>query len=381
MKLPMPKLVNQKCNEMLDTIVLQLNKNEFFILDYSKFNTTEKIVLNNNFGFKKWINNPIRLDRNNDVYKPRLTLVKRGFTITLKIEFSAPKIIFNNNVDELEEKDFELLIKELGKKLENMGVMVHNEILKKSRVLYFHPSKNILLKNGYTSTFIIKELNKIDVSNNFDLDIKTYRNAGQSLQFYNGSHAFTIYDKISDLRKSKNKAIDKDQTKYQKAIFNEINKKKSYLEILRLEIRLTNTKKIKKVMDKVGYTKDYSFNNIFNKNLCKNIIQLYWEGFFEKNAFIFNRENNPQKILEKITIKHKNMNIEKAINLVGKYLLCQDEEGLRGFRNIVNKKGKYNWYRIKKDFLIFDDILDNNQWNFIKDIKKDLKEFKTLRFN
>jgi ribonucleotide reductase alpha subunit len=52
---------------------------------------------------------------------------------------------------------------------------------------------------------------------------------------------------------------------------------------------------------------------------------------------------------------------------------------LRGLKNIIDKKGKHTWYRIKKDFPKFKDILDDDKWNFIDDIKNDLEEFKPLR--
>ena len=43
-------------------------------------------------------------------YFPRLTLIKQqiaaGFRLTLRIEFSAPKLVFADNLDELETGDF-----------------------------------------------------------------------------------------------------------------------------------------------------------------------------------------------------------------------------------------------------------------------------------
>ena len=42
-----------------------------------------------------------------------MTIIKRGREIYLKIEFSAPKLLFGNNLEELEEADFDKIINKL----------------------------------------------------------------------------------------------------------------------------------------------------------------------------------------------------------------------------------------------------------------------------
>ena len=92
---------------MLDTVILQLDYKNYSIQKYDYFNTTKEQVDATKTPFRKWVNNPTSKDKKEGIYKPRLTLIKRGIRFILKIEFSVPKLIFGNNIDELEDNDFE----------------------------------------------------------------------------------------------------------------------------------------------------------------------------------------------------------------------------------------------------------------------------------
>jgi len=46
------------------------------------------------------------------------------------MEFSAPKLLYLNNLEELEDKDFPKIIETLQERLKTMGVMVSNQFLK-----------------------------------------------------------------------------------------------------------------------------------------------------------------------------------------------------------------------------------------------------------
>jgi len=129
----------------------------------------------------KCMNNPTSTDKAECIYKPRLTLMKRmtrkGIEIPLKIEFSVAKMLYGNNVDEVEESDFNAIVKALGKAMYDMGVFVSSTDIKNAAVSAFHPSKNIELKDGYTSSLVIKELKKINVSMKMDINKDSYRMA------------------------------------------------------------------------------------------------------------------------------------------------------------------------------------------------------------
>lgn len=367
---------------MLDTIKLQIPRGKYEIIEHYKFHPPTIGMLYNTSPHFKYVNNPTAYDKSLKVYKPKMTIHKRGMNFDLAIEFSAPKVLFNNNVNELEEKDFDEVVRKLQKKLFAMGVKININNLKYAQVLAFHPSKNIPLSRGYTSTFAIRELAKIDISKKFDISKIKFKNFGEELQFYTNSHSIVFYDKILDLENPENRAVNKQQTKYQKSLFDYL-KEKQRIELLRMEIRLSKKIKMNDILEEVGYSPDPLFKDIFKKDLCQKIINLYWDKFFNHNQFIFSTNSNQQEIMQLILMKYPKMQIKRAIYFAGLYTQCRDEQGMRGFRQIVDSfKPETNWTAVKRDIKLFEDaIFSNSVWGFLKDIKRELKNFKSYKIN
>jgi hypothetical protein len=368
---------------MLDTVILQIPIDYSAIIDHSKFKPSTKDILNNPEGFSKYVNNPTKEDKEKGIYKPRLTAIKRGGKIDLKAEFSVPKLLFGNNLEEAEENNFDEVVNKLRDTIKEMGVILWSHQIENAEVSVFHPSKNIPLSKGYTSSFAIRELSKINLNQKLDLEKVSFRNNGESLQLYANRHSIVLYDKINDLDKPQRRAIDKNQTKLQLDLFKHIEKEKKDLEVLRFEIRLSHKDKMKEVLEKVNYTGNLAFKSVFKKDLCQKIVKLYWEEFFSKDLFLFSVNNNPQKILQQILMKYPKTNIRTAIMLIGLNLLCKDEEGIRGFRSIAKDyKPKTNWEILKRYLDKFNNsILEKPAHGFIKDIQQNINEFKAFKLN
>jgi len=368
---------------MLDTVILQIPINYSAIIEHSQFTPSTRGILDNPANFYKYTNNPKKADRESGIYKPKLTIIKRGKKIYLKIEFSVPKLLFGNNLDEIEEGDFDEAVSKLRKTIKQMGVRLWTHEIEKAEMTAFHPSKNIPLSKGYTSSFAIRELSKINLNQKLDLERVGFRNDGEALQLYSNRHSLVLYDKINDLNKPAKRAIDKDQTKPQLDLFEYIKKEKRSLEVLKLEIRLSHKAKMIEILEKVGYTDTPLFKNIFKRDLFQKIINLYWDNLFRKNPFLFSVNNNPQKILQMILMKYPRTNIRTAIMLVGLNLLCKDEEGIRGFRSIAkNYRPRFNWIMLNNYLRKFEDeIFTKPAHGFIRDIEKSLDSFETFRLN
>ena len=101
-----------------------------------------------------------------------------------------------------------------------------------------HYSKNIELNDGYTSRYVINELNKIDVNKRFDFEKTRYPNDGVSVVAHTKAHEYIIYDKIADLEKKKKRAIDKVRTSKQQSLFADFEKLERPREDYPLRIRL-----------------------------------------------------------------------------------------------------------------------------------------------
>jgi len=368
---------------MIDTIIIQIPIEYPAIIDHGKFTPSTRGIIDNPASFFKYTNNPKKADRESGVYKPKLTIIKRGKKIYLKAEFSVPKLLFGNNLEEAEESDFDEAVSKLRKAIEQMGVRLWTHEIEKAEVLSFHPSKNIPLSKGYTSSFAIRELSKINLNYKLDLERVSFRNDGEALQLYSNRHSLVLYDKINDLNKPAKRAIDKDRAKQQIDLFKYIKREKRSLEVLRIEVRLSYKDKMKEILERVGFTDSPLFKNIFKKDLCQKIVKLYWEEFFGKNLFLFSVNNNPQMILQKILMRYPKTNIRTAVMLTGLNVLCKDEEGIRGFRSIAkNYKPKFNWIMLSNYLRKFkDEIFTKPTHGFMQDIKENLDKFETFRLN
>ncbi len=178
----------------------------------------------------------------------------------VRIEFSVPKLLYLNNLDELEDKDFPRVVSTLQKRLKTMGVVVPDTLLKNASVSAVHFSKNIKLEDGYTASHLISEMNKVNLRKSFDFARTRYINDGQSLYAHATSHQLVIYDKIADLGKDKKRSIDKDQSLYQRSLFEVLGKRET-LEIIRFEIRLSQKQKLNSVLESLGYSKNPVFRD------------------------------------------------------------------------------------------------------------------------
>ena len=370
---------------MIDTIILEIITNLSSVIDNSRFHPSTR-VLETIKGFLKCRNNATAEEIKKRIYRPKLTMMKRGPMIILKVEFSAPKILWKNNLDEIEEKDFNEMVIELQNNVREMGVTLQIPQIENAKVIGFHPSKNIVLTNGYTSSFTLKELSKISLSQKMDIEKVSFRNGGEAIQFYANRHSAVFYDKINDLNKPSKRAIDKDQTKYQEELFEFIKKERKSLEVLRFEPRLSKSDKMKEILEQVGFIEEPLLKNIFKRDLCQKIVKFYWEKLFGSNLFLFNTYNNPQKILEMILTRYPKTKIRTAVMFVGLNLLCKDDDGIRGFRNIAgnygNYKNKTNWLALKKYIKKFDDeFFTRSIHGFVKDIQEAIDKFEAFKLD
>ena len=281
------------------------------------------------------------------------------FEKNMFISFSCQNILFKNNLDELEEYDFDLVITRLLDELKILGIETTWESIKNSEVTEIDISKNFIIKN-YDCLSVLSNMKKVDI-NYMDSMERDYSNGGKSLYFRNGEHEICIYDKISQMKK-----------------YNIPEKlRKKYPNILRFEVRL---KKVAKVRNILNMSK-VKFGDVFKKSVWKYVIELYMGKIIsDKNLFLFEEFDANEKALRILTLK-KDITLDDLIYTIGVNVLCKDQDGLKTFLNTI--ESYYHDYKIKelKKFLFFFSDFNNitYQYNFIKDIKKQLKEFKSLR--
>lgn len=246
---------------MLDTIVLTLPEHQFSISYPERFSPDSGFLTNPVYGGRtlmKAIYNPTKAESSSG-YKPRLTLVKRPFTdrinsISLEIEFSAPKLVFGNNFVEFNGRaDFEAVLSTLHSVLGEMGIEVEPSVLRTAQVTAIHYSKNVLLDRNTPVFLLITELQKLDVSAKLDLNQTDFRNGGQMVKYHAGTYEVALYDKVKDLEQASKYGNSRSAETDSACQLNFLSFKE-LPEVLRFEVRL-RSKKLKPLIKQIGISK------------------------------------------------------------------------------------------------------------------------------
>ena len=364
---------------MIDTVCLLIPREKMtFLLGISNWELYSKTDQ-----YEKYIRNPSRIEKDTGKYFPRLTKYNRRFSqdINVRVEFSAPKLLYLNNLDELQEEDFAKVIDILQNRLETMGIIVSKTVLQNASVSSVHFSRNIKLEDGYTANHLISEMNKVNLRKSFDFTRSRYINDGQSLYAHTTSHQLVIYDKVADLVKDKKRAIDKDQSAYQQSLFNEL-KKKETMEIIRFEVRLNQNQKMNKVLEQLGYQKNPAFKDVFYKSLAQKVVQEYWKKLIkDRNLGLFSISLSLKDILRTLYLANQKLKPKQAIYFLGLFMLGKDENGMRELRSIIEKKShERTWYRIVKHMQIASELITKNKVrDWVTQIDKKLENYEPYK--
>lgn len=341
---------------MIDTVTIRLNEWQFRIVDHNKFSPNSQgmfIPPYTRMGGRAYIDsvqNPTRRELLNGNYKPQLTLRKRWQNgqplVFLYIQFSAPKLLFGNNFDELTDSDFDLVIDKLQTKLLEMGVSTNIPELRNAVCSKVHFGKNIILTNYAIPYMLIKEIKKTDFDLRYDIAEKDYRNEGHSIRFHSKDFEIIFYDKKKDLLKAKigdSKAIEQDNA-IQLGLFDEI-KTENPFEVLRMETRLNTLRRIQQELG-VGNHK-VTFEEIFKEKLAFKVLNKYWRIIFDNYELMSYQIENKEKFLANFIINNPKARLGNAFQTYA-FLEYVKEIGIRRFRKIIEDRySQRTWYSLK----------------------------------
>lgn len=365
---------------MIDTTALNLKRDMFAVLDKTKF-----YPLTQSSGdsfFRKWVRNPSKEETKAYGYLPKLTYLERPIESILKVEFSAPKLIFGNNFDEIEDKDFEEIIIKLKQRLRLLGVNIFEYLLNNAPVSVIHYSKNIPLTDGSSPYMYLKEIQKANVTQRLDFNQTDFRN-GHSVKFRVNSFEVTFYDKLRDLEKAKiseKRAIEKDNI-IQMDLFEEIKEgkrqSKTPFEILRMEVRLNQPQKIRQVLRKIGLEVEPTFQNLFKKEIAKRILLYHLnqiEDVYPK--LLYFKPKSAKDFIAQFIIDNPRAKIKDSFIALG-FQKAVDDLSVREIRELLKKYPKMAWYRFYKE---------SNSFNYPKTalpifepIRNSITKFKPLK--
>src|SRR3989344_1127844 len=345
---------------MIDTIVLILKQGMFTIMEPDRFEPSARWLKDDSIslggrGYTPSKQNPTPAELKNGIYKPRLTLTKRmngyrNYEVTLKIEFSLPKLIFGNNFDELEDKDFEPIVEKLRLILKDMGVMVFTIRLKEALASAVHYSKNIPLTDGSTPHYLISKIKEANIKLSLDVNQTDFRNDGHSYKWHCNSYEVAFYDKLKDLRTAKiseKRALESDNS-IQLNLFNTQPISKPF-EVLRMEVRLGTRRKIRQILKSIGLDIEPTFKSLFNSQISQTILLCYLHEMESRRPTLLDYQNGkPKELLADLIINNPKLGPKRTLQLFG---LKQAMElvGMREIRVLFNKYTDRSWYRLVAD--------------------------------
>lgn len=277
---------------MLDTIAINLQQSDYIIHCPDRFQPHAGIITNSVYRGKGIVKCAYNPDENEKAlgYMPRATLYRKPYgpnaeAIWLKIEFSAPKLIFGNNFEELRGKDdFNNVVTALQEALNRMGIEISYDALIKAKISAIHYSKNILLKRDLPCNRLIQFLERADMTTRLDLSQTDFRNAGQMVKYHANDYEIAFYDKMRDLEQVRKYGARRGVETDYSSRFELMGTRHS--EVLRLEVRL-KSRKLKPLLSALGIKPKTTLEELFCTDISRTVLLHYW-GEITKGLYILN---------------------------------------------------------------------------------------------
>lgn len=364
---------------MLDTVVLTLPEKDFFIRHGDRFAPSAGFLQNPMYGTNQMVKavyNPTKAEKRTG-YKPRLTLIKKPFTerikaIFLRVEFSAPKLIYGNNFVELRgHDDFLPVLTALHTALASMGIEVSLEILKSASVSAIHYSKNILLERETPCFMLIRELEKLDLSAKLDLTQTDFRNSGQMVKYHASTYEIALYDKVKDLQQASTYG-DKRSAEIDNASQLDLLNSLKLPEVLRFEIRL-KSRKLKSLLAQIGHAESLTFQNLFSASVSRTILLHFWNQITDGLYLLNLNADDPAALIARIKAAHPRKRQTSILQLVG-FAHTAEKLGIRGAKLHLGLKNQ-TFYRLKKDLKALDGTHTTPRFSVLKAVKEQITEF------
>lgn len=221
---------------------------------------------------------PLEKEKQSGEYFPKVKLLEvirpNGIQQLLYITFSAPKLIFSNNFNELKSHHIKLVCKKLSQQLLKMGISVSPKTLQTANVSQIHYSKNILLI-GQTIGEVFTILRKAQ-----PLRSKSYRYEKYSSYLYNGQ-SIHVYTKHHGLCFYDEKAASRNNKLVPNELYSDAWELPDFINVLRIESRCNNPADIRKTLKWAGLPipKSLTLKELFSANISKAVLLKEFETY------------------------------------------------------------------------------------------------------
>jgi hypothetical protein len=334
--------------KMIDTIRLLIPIEQPQQFDGSYFTPTIREVMNGR-SYAKATLTPSKTYAKMGKYMPQLTFFKRptnpGIMYELAIEFSAPKMLFSNNFDELQETDLAELLKSLQAALFDLTKChFSDEQLLNAAISKWHPSKNIIFEDYTAAQTVINVIAKLDVSRIYDRQYTTFRD-GHVIHFHCNSVDIAFYDKMADLRKAQtsDKRTFARENIIQLDLLEQLTNLRPF-EVVRYEVRLANRKAVRKAYPQIP---NPTLQQLFKAEHCRSLLLAHWQKLSKTIDMIELDEQRPYELLQNYLAANPGTKPMTALAAVSGLLIC-GQVGVSGLRNVLDAQYDSSaWYRLK----------------------------------
>ena len=335
---------------MIDTVKILINVSDPIRFTDRWFSPISLSQLVHSRGYGKTFLNPPKAYERTGIYMPRLTMYKRinkfGSPIyQLAVEFSAPKMLFGNNFNELQEADFDSLIAKLQSALyELIGIKFFSAQLAHAEVSAWHPSKNIVFLDYTSCQSVLNVVGKLDVSRVYDFQKTDFRD-GHVVHIHTNSLDIAMYDKMADLRKAK-KSDKRALEKNSRIQLNLLELLPEYrpMEVFRYEVRLVGKRSVKQAFPHLD---SFTFEDLFKKDLSQGLLIKHWQKITQNVDMLALDASKPLALLQNYIESNPNATPQNALAAVGG-LFIAEEAGCSGLRNTLEARfGSHTWHRLK----------------------------------
>lgn len=223
-------------------------------------------------------------------YTPRVEIFEKltnqmSVIYEVRVEVSVAKLLYGNNLQEIDESDLNSVCSKIQETVLNAGVRIRREAILNAPVSRLHLGKNILLPGHIHSHEIVEAISKSESTKSYENSRERYGNDGTLARIRSGSREDVFYDKIKDMLKTKSKAVDKTGKDVERAFVETYNLERA--NILRYEHRFLRIEPLKSSVNgylKREYNHQVTFTDVFNNHLWRHVLQKTWRNIYDKPA-------------------------------------------------------------------------------------------------
>lgn len=313
-----------------------------------------------------------------DFPNPRAKEEENGRIFGYQITFSAPKLLYGNNIEEVTEDQFEDVVDVLYEQLQflDLPTEISKEDIRQAKLRRLDYSKNAMIAELVPGEQFCSMLMRSEHVYRSKYSQTQYRH-GDSYRENIKKRSVVIYDKLAEFRNS----LPKDKVLNVREQFFLAAEKAHLFQVFRLEVQMQDLNQIAIELERFGIERaGITFSRVFSKELAHSILMRYWKSLIENldpNPELFS-EDNLFATFNEMAVNKGNKGPQALLATFGLRYLAH-KCGLGNVKDIFYREyDSQAWGRIEK--LYEEPKLNQGLYTFIDSIEKIIDNMEPLQF-